>query len=405
MRKEKGAKRKYAVIGVIGVLLVTFIAMSSVLLIGKDGWAQKGPYKMPNIIYWAAGDVGAVLYAIPATVTEKIAPALGSKIRLIPGNDVERLNMMRTGKAHLATMAADTYWAAMGLSFYSTFALGPQPIRIIWAGWPFAAGSTGLVTKASGIKTPYDLKGKRMGVVVGAAWSLEGVKANLAWAKLTQNDVTFVEVSTTGAVNKALVEGKIDFTMGAPNAPGFYEAEASPHGAYLTRYSHDDKEAWARYRKFMPYHVPGYSTVGATIKPGEKVPTPMYPFPITICLADQKDEFVYAICKAHYDKMNEIVAAYPGNEAMKPERAIIPEITVMAPFHPGAVKFYKEIGRWNAALEEAQNKKLAHLEKVQKRWDAFVDEAEEKISKTKKKVDIGKEWREVLEKEVGLTAD
>ncbi len=137
--------------------------------------------------------------------------------------------MMRTGKAHLATMAADTYWAAMGLSYYCTFAMGPQPIRIIWAGWPFAAGSTGLVTAASGIKTPYDLKGKRMGVVVGAAWSLEGVKANLAWAKLTTNDVTLVEVSTTGAVNKALTEGKVDFTMGCTECPRVLRGGGIPH--------------------------------------------------------------------------------------------------------------------------------------------------------------------------------
>lgn len=381
---------------------VTGVVLVAIILSTPMGWAQKKAYKMPNIIYWAAGDVGAVLYAIPATVTEKIAPALGSKIRMIPGNDVERLNMMKIGKAHLATMAADTYWASMGLSFYCTFALGPQPIRIIWAGWPYAAGSTGLVTAASGIKTPYDLKGKRMGVVVGAAWSIEGVKANLAWGKLTTSDVTLVEVGTTGAVNKALTEGKIDFTMGSPNSPGFYEAEASPHGAYLVRYSHDDKEGWERYQKFMPYHVPGYTTVGATVKTGEKVPTPMYAFPITMCLADQHDEFVYAIAKAHYNKMDEIVTAYPGNEAMKPERAIIPEITSMAPFHPGAIKFFKEIGRWNPAMEDAQKKKLAHLDRVSKRWVTFTEEAQDRIAKTGKKVDLNKEWRDILDKEVGL---
>jgi hypothetical protein len=101
--------------------------------------------------------------------------------------------------------------------------------------------------------------------------------------------------------------------------------------------------------------------------------------------------------------MDEIVTAYPGNEAMKPERAIIPEITSMAPFHPGAIKFYKSIGKWNAALEDAQKKKLAHLDKVNKRWAVFVEDAQDRIAKTGKKVDLNKEWRDILDKEVGLT--
>ena len=389
MSMKKVTRNPYMAVGMLGIIALLISPFETV--------KAASSYQFPKIINWAAADVGSVLYAIPATMVEKIAPALGSKIRMVPGSDIDRLNMMRGGKAQLATMAADTYWASMGLAHYCTFALGPQPIRIIWSGWPFSAGSTGLVSAASGIKTPYDLKGKRMGVVVGAAWSHEGVRANLAWAKLNVNDATIVEVSSTGAVNKALVEGKIDFTMGAANAPGFYEADASPYGAYLVRYSHDDKEGWERYRKIMPYHVPGYTTIGATIKPGEKVPTPMYPFPITICYANQPEEFVYALCKAIYSKMDEIVTAYPGNDAMKVDRATMPEITVMAPFHPGAVKFYKEIGKWSPALEEAQNKRIAQSEKVNKRWEVFVQEA-----KTKKKTDIEKEWHDTVEKEIGL---
>ena len=119
-------------------------------------------------------------------------------------------------------------------------------------------------------------------------------------------------------------------------------------------------------------------------------------------LASQSVDFVYAIAKAMHSKINEIAAAYPGNEAMKTER-IRPEAMVMAPFHPGSIKLFKEIGMWTEAHEAVQKKILDHLEKVNKRWAAYVEDAPERIEKTKKPVNVEKEWREIVEKEVGLS--
>jgi uncharacterized protein len=380
------------------------IAVVVACLTGVSAWAQRPP-KLPPVIYWAAGDVGAYMYAAPAMIAEKIAPVLGSKIRLIPGNDVERVNMMRTGRAHLGALSADVYWASMGLAHYSTFALGPQPLRLVWSGWANYGGSTGIASQSSGIKTPYDLKGKRVAIVVGAAWSSEGAKGTLAFGNLTLSDVTVVEVSTTGAAGKALTEGKADFTMLGTNTPGVYELQASSFGVTIIGYPHEDKAGWARYRRYMPYHLPGFSSVGAGIKPGEKIPTPQYPYPLTATMASQPDDFIYAVCKAFHAKMDEIAVAYPGNEAMKSDRAIVPEATVMGPFHPGAVRFFKEVGLWKEAHERANQKKLAHLEKLNRRWATFTEEAQDRIAKTGKKVDLVAEWREIVEKELGLVVD
>ncbi len=46
-----------------------------------------------------------------------------------------------------------------------------------------------------------------------------------------------------------------------------------------------------------------------------------------------------------------------------------------------------------------------HLEKVNKRWAAFAEEAQDRIAKTGKRVDLAKEWREIVEKEIGLVVD
>lgn len=385
----------------IGLMIMGLMVFYS----GNFAWGQakKSSYVLPKTIYWGCRYVGGSLYTIPTTIADKIGPILGCKIRMIPGEDTDMVNMLRIGKVQLTTFSADCYWASMGLAQYSTFALGPQPLRIIWPGIPTAGGATGLATKTSGIKTPYDLKGKRLGRVVGAAWSDQGLQASLAFANLTYNDVTVVDLSSTGGQYKALSEGKIDFCVGSVTGPGVYEAESSPYGIYIVRYPMEDKEGWKRHMKYLPYGFPGWSIKGPGIKLGEKIPTVMYPWPITNTLETQPDEFVYRICKAMYAKMNEIVTAYEPNEAMKVERAIVPEAVIMAPFHSGAIKFFKEIGVWKTEHENANKKRLAHLEKVNKRWTAFVEEAEEKMAKTGKKVDPTKEWPAIVEKEVGLT--
>jgi uncharacterized protein len=386
-----------------GLLRMRVLAVITLIVLfgGTIGWAAT-PYKLPKVIQWGSGDVGSMAYAISATMSEKMAPALGAKFRLIPSSEIERVYMLRDGTVQLAYITGDAYWATMGLSYYSTFALGPQPIRIIWAGWPDYSASAGIATATSGIKTPYDLKGKRVVQVTGAAWSVEGNKAHLAFANLTPADVTIIEVSTAGAGLKALAEGKVDYAMSTSVSPGVYEAESSPQGIYFVRFPLEDKQGWERYRKFMPYHVPGYFTKGPGIKPGEKIPGPLYPLPLTVTVASQSDEFVYSMCKAIYSKMDEIAVAYPGNEAMRPERAIIPVTTILAPYHPGAVKFFKEVGVWNEDLEAANKKRLIQMEKATKRWLVFTAEAQERMAKTGKKVDLVKEWREIVEKEVGL---
>lgn len=378
------------------LLILTFSLIST----GSVWAAQK--YKLPKTIYWACRYVGGSLYTVPATMAEKVGPELGVKIRLIPGNDVEMINMMRAGRAHLATFAADNYWASMGLAHYATYAMGPQPLRLIWPGWPLGAGSTGLATKKSGIKKPADLKGKTLIRVVGAAWSDLGLKSQLAFAGLTTKDVKIVDVSSTGASYKALAEGKGDYCTGSTSSPGTYEIAASPYGLTIVPFSHEDKEGWKRMRKIVPYYAPGWTEQGAGVKKGERIPTPIYPWPITTTLQKQSPDLVYHIAKALYNKMGAIAKAYKPNKAMMPKRAIRPEATVMAPFHMGAIKFFKEVGLWTKELDKANNKKLTQLKKVNQLWNKFVEESEAKMAKTRKKIKPLKIWPPLVAEKVGL---
>jgi uncharacterized protein len=54
------------------------------------------------------------------------------------------------------------------------------------------------------------------------------------------------------------------------------------------------------------------------------------------------DEVVYKVVKAIYENKPDLVASFPALGSFSPQRMAIP-IQGMD-FHPGALKFYKEVG-------------------------------------------------------------
>ena len=391
--------RKTLVVSLCCAIAASFVVFAA----ANPLWAASSDdFKMPKTIYWASRYVGGALYTVPAVISDQIAPELGVKIRLIPGVDVEMVNMMQAHRAHLASFASVCYWATMGLKEFATFASGPQPIRIIWPGTPLGPGCTGLATKVSNIKTPYDLKGKTVCRVRGAAWSDAGLRASLAFGKLTYDDVKIHEVSSTGAMYKSLVQGKADYCVGSTTAPTMYELAASPLGFQIVVFDSADKDAWARANEYVPYWVPYECVLAAGLKEGEKVWTASSPWPITNCMASQPDEFVYQICKAIHKRMDKIVAAYEPCKAMRVERAITPEATIMAPYHNGAIKYFKEIGVWTPAHEAANNKKLAQLKKLNDAWEAYCDDAQKRMKESGKKIKAIDEWPQIVHDKVGM---
>ena len=385
--------------------VVCFSMAFSILLFASPSnilAANSNDYVMPKTIYWATRYVGGSLYTVPAVISEQIATDLGVKIRLIPGVDIEMVNMMLAGRAHLACFAQVCYWASMGLEEFATFAFGPQPIRIIWPGTPLGPGGTGLATKVSGIKTPYDLKSKTLCRVRGASWSYAGLMASLAFGNLSWEDVKIHEVSSAGAMYKSLVQGKADYCVGGTTAPDMYELAASPLGLQIVDFNPEDKDGWKRAQKFVPYWTPYQCELGAGLKKSEKVWTATSPWPIINCLESQPDEFVYQICKAIYKNLEKIVAAYEPCRALEVKRGITPEASIMAPYHNGAIKFFKEIGVWSPAHEEANNKKIDQLKRVNEAWEVYCIDAQQRMKENGKKIQPIDEWPAIVREKIGM---
>jgi TRAP transporter TAXI family solute receptor len=63
-----------------------------------------------------------------------------------------------------------------------------------------------------------------------------------------------------------------------------------------------------------------------------------------ITSAHLDDEVVYQFTRLLYEKRAEVVAKHPAGKAINPTNAVKNTGT---PFHPGAVRYYKEIAIWS----------------------------------------------------------
>jgi len=82
----------------------------------------------------------------------------------------------------------------------------------------------------------------------------------------------------------------------------------------------------------------------------------MIGYPLTLSGSTKVSErTVYTLVKAWWEHLGEIQPKHPLLKRWTKETQAITNFTV--PYHPGAIKFYKEVGVWTAK-HEAQSKAI-----------------------------------------------
>ena len=233
-------------------------------------------------------------------------------MRVLPaGNDVARLAPLKANRAQASAMGIGTYFAQEGVFEFGVKEWGPQPMRLLLAVTDCNAISLG-VAKDTGVKEVKDLKGKRIGMVVGSPALNQNAFAVMAFGGLTKNDVKLVEFSSYGAMWKGMVNNDVDAAIASTISGQVKELETSPRGIVYPPAPAADKEGWARLNKIGPYYYPHKTTCGSGIPQGGSVELPAYPYPIFMAYASQPADLIYNITKAMITGYDAYKDAAPG---------------------------------------------------------------------------------------------
>lgn len=347
------------------IVKLSSIALAGVALTASVAQAQ---VKLPPTITMTAYDTGTSGFNITVALGKMMKDKYGSDVRVLPaGNDVARLQPLRIGRATLSAMGAGVFFAQEGVFEFATKEWGPQPVQITLTTVDCNGLALG-VAKDTGVVKMADMKGKRVGFVVGSAALNQNALAMLAFAGLTQKDVKIVEFASNNAMWKGLINNDADAAFGSTISGPAKETETSPRGLLWPALAPDDKAGWDRVRKVGPFFTQHTATCGAGISKEKPIQMGTYPYPIYSVYAAQPEDDVYMLTKA-------LIEGYDGYKDNAPGAGglAVKQQTKnwSVPVHKGAVKALKEAGAWSDDQDKHNNGLLKRQELLVAAWADF----------------------------------
>src|ERR1700750_1605459 len=154
-----------------GQMIHRIVALASVALAGASlltaPAARAQDVKLPPTLTFTAYDTGTAGFNIAVAVGKMMKDKYATDVRVLPaGNDVARLAPLRAKRANLSWKGSGTYFAPAGVFEFGVKEWGPQAVQLTLSTIDCNGASLG-VAKHTGVKEIKDLKGKRVGFVVG----------------------------------------------------------------------------------------------------------------------------------------------------------------------------------------------------------------------------------------------
>ncbi len=282
---------------------------------------------------------GTTAYSIAAAVAKVASDKAGLRARVVPqGGPVVTLPMANQGRLDFTT--AVSVVSAFAYQGRAMFKGKPQKdVRIVAVMRMLRVGF--YTRKDSDIKTMADLKGKRL----PSGFFKQRIafifqRGKMGMYGLTMKDVKGVPVPNNTRAVQDFMAGKVD-AVSMSMASG---ATRQAHATVGIRYLSLDKtpEALAKLHKFAPGTI--IETVHPSpLFPGVTGPTNVLAAPFVVNAGTKTpDEVVYKLVKALHENKKLLVSVFKGLGGFNPDRMYV---DVGVPYHPGAMRYYREIGQ------------------------------------------------------------
>jgi TRAP transporter TAXI family solute receptor len=282
------------------------------------------------------GSQGGVFYALGMALSQVYAKAIpGVKASTqVTKTSAENLNLLQAGRAELAFAQGDVLVAAWRGNEEAGFKAPLTRLRGISATYD---NYLQIVARAdSGIRTVADLKGKRVSVGTARSASELNARALVKAAGLGYKDLAKVEYLPFGESMELMKDRQLDATLQSASAGAASIRDLATATQIVLVAIPPEVVARLDPAIFRAAVIP------AGTYPGQALDVPTAAIAnFLVTQSEVSDELAYAMAKALYDNLDKLQATSTAVKAMRRDNAAK---GMPVPLHPGAEKYYREIG-------------------------------------------------------------
>ena len=328
---------------ILSASLATMLMVGALTGCGGGEKKAEAPKKAPAAatekikINFPTASASGALYAVGAAITNnwnKTVPSVSAASQASAGG-IANLNMVSDGEAQVSiAISSNAYQCMNGTDSFKGHAY--KDLKAI-AGLYLNPNQV-VVTNKSGITKLEEVKGKHFAVASAGSSVYNECQTHFTAAGIKFPEEIKAEYIAFGGAADMLQNGTIDGAWIMSGTPASAVSQALSANCRLVNISDDIiKKLQEKYPWYVKYTIPA----GTYPNQKEAINTSAIKM-VMFCRHDLKEDTVYQLTKTCWEHIDELGQSQKNLKGLKPAEAV--KDIAKIPLHPGAEKYYKEIG-------------------------------------------------------------